>query len=94
MPDPLRYVGGLEDWEAAADSARDGIRKGRLARPDQANVMLGQILFNLTAFEDSRNAFEQAQNDGRSRKLATQWLRYIASEVDRRAQLEAALDEK
>jgi hypothetical protein len=47
----------------------------------------------MNAFEDSRGAFEQAQTDGRSRKLAAQWLSYIEKEEDRQAQLRAALQE-
>ena len=47
----------------------------------------------MNAFEDSRGAFEQAQADSRSRKLAAQWLSYIDKEEDRQAQLKAALQE-
>ena len=83
----------LEQWEAAAECARTGIEKSGLRRPDQAHVMLGQILFYMNAFEDSRGAFEQAQADSRSRKLAAQWLSYIDKEEDRQAQLKAALQE-
>ena len=82
----------LDQLDAAAKAARAGIRKGKLRREDQAYVMLGQILFNMEAFEDSRQAFQQAQADARSRKLAAQWLRYITAEVERKAQLEAALE--
>ena len=83
----------LEQWESAAECARTGIGKRGLRRPDQAHVMLGQVLFYMNAFEDSRGAFQQAQTDSRSRKLAAQWLSYIDKEEDRRAQLKAALQE-
>ena len=83
----------LEQWDAAAECTRTGIGKRGLRRPDQAHVMLGQILFYMNAFEDSRGAFEQAQTDSRSRKLAAQWLSYIDKEEDRQAQLRAALEE-
>ena len=82
----------LDQFDEAARAARAGIRKGKLRREDQAYVMLGQILFNMDAFEESRQAFQQAQTDARSRKLAAQWLRYITSELERQAQLEAALE--
>jgi tetratricopeptide (TPR) repeat protein len=86
------YV-NLEDWESAAEAARAAIRKGGLDRPDQAQVLLGQVLYYQGAFEESRQAFERAQSDARSRKLAAQWLTYIDKELDRQRQLRAALEE-
>jgi len=83
----------LEEWTQAVTSLRAGIAKGGLRRPDQAYVMLGQVLFTAESFDEARTAFERAQADGRSRKLAAQWLRYIDNEVDRQAQLRAALQE-
>jgi tetratricopeptide (TPR) repeat protein len=83
----------LEEWQSAAEAARAGIRKGGLSRSDQADVLLGQVLFNLGAFDESRQAFERAQSDSRSRKLAAQWLTYIESELDRQGRLRAALEE-
>jgi len=83
----------LEEWESAATSLRAGIRKGGIRRPDQAYVMLGQALFSLGKYDESREAFEQAQSDSRSRKLALQWLVYIDSELERQDKLRAALEE-
>ncbi len=82
----------LEQWDAAAQAIRNGLRKGGLDRPDQAQVMLGQALFNMDSFDEASRAFEAAQADRRSRQLAAQWLNYIESEKDRRAQLAAALE--
>jgi len=83
----------LEEWEPAAKAARAGIRKGGLRRPDQAHVLLGQVLYNMEAFEEARNAFTEAQADSRSRKLAAQWLSHIDNELDRRKRLRAALQQ-
>jgi len=83
----------LAEWEPAAKAARAGIRKGGLRRPDEAHVLLGQVLYNMEAFEEARGAFTQAQADSRSRKLAAQWLSYIDNELDRRRQLRAALQQ-
>jgi tetratricopeptide (TPR) repeat protein len=82
----------LERWGEAAAAVRSAIRKGGLGRVDQAQVMLGQALFNMESFDESRQAFEAAQSDRRSRQLAAQWMNYIDSEVNRRAQLAAALE--
>ncbi len=82
----------LADWEQAAKSARKGIGKGGLPRQDQAYVMLGQVLFYMNAFDESRDAFEQASRDDRSRNLANRWLKYVDSEKAGQAQLKAALE--
>ena len=81
----------IGEWEKAAEAARKGIEKGGLNREDQAYTMLGQALFHQKAYAESRNAFEQAGRDDRSRQLASQWLQYVESEVSRQAEVEAAL---
>jgi tetratricopeptide (TPR) repeat protein len=82
----------LGRWTDAVASALRAMTKGGLARPDQAQVMLGQALFELARFDEARAAFEAAQSDRRSRQLAAQWIVYIENEKDRRAQLAAALE--
>jgi tetratricopeptide (TPR) repeat protein len=82
----------LNRWEDAVSSVRRAISKGGLNRADQAQVMLGQALFELERFAEAREAFQAAQSDQRSRQLAAQWINYIDSEEDRRAQLAAALE--
>ncbi len=82
----------LGRWEESVTAARSALRKGGLNRPDQVQVMLGQALFELNRFDDAREAFITAQTDQRSRQIAAQWLNYIDSEQDRRAQLAAALE--
>ncbi len=82
----------LNRWEESIAAARKAISKGGLDRPDQAHVMIGQALFELDRFDEARVAFTAAQSDQRSRQLAAQWLNYIDSEEDRRAQLAAALE--
>jgi tetratricopeptide (TPR) repeat protein len=82
----------LGRWDDAVSAARTAMRKGGLNRPDQAQVMLGQALFELAQFDEARAAFEAAQSDRRSRQMAAQWIVYIENEKDRRAQLAAALE--
>ena len=78
--------------QGAADSARKGIEKGGLTREDQAQVMLGQALFYMEAFTESSEAFAQASRDDRSRKLASQWQKFVESEMKAQAQIKAALE--
>ncbi len=82
----------LNRWEESVAAARKAISKGGLDRADQAHVMIGQALFELDRLDEARAAFTAAQADQRSRQLAAQWLNYIDSEEDRRAQLANALE--
>jgi tetratricopeptide (TPR) repeat protein len=82
----------LDRWSDAAQAVRTAIRKGGIDRVDQAQVMLGQALFNMNAFDEARTAFQAAQTDARSRKLAGRWLAYVDNEQQRLAQLAAALE--
>lgn len=83
----------LGQWENAVDAAERGLTKGGLDRPDGARIMLGQALFELGRFDDARAAFRSVREDRDSRQIAAQWLNYIDSEEERRAQLAAALEE-
>ncbi len=74
----------LERWDHAARALQAGLRKGGLKRPDQAYVMLGMAQFNLNQLEPAGEAFAEAAKDQRSRKVAQQWLAYVAQERERR----------
>jgi tetratricopeptide (TPR) repeat protein len=82
----------LDRHEEAIEALRTALRKGGLRRPDQAQIMLGQTLFQLERFAEAREAFEAAQSDSRSGQLASQWLRHIEREVDRKSQLASAVE--
>jgi tetratricopeptide (TPR) repeat protein len=74
----------LENWSAAAEAARQGIRLGGLKRPDQAQILLGMALFNQKRLEQARDAFQAASRDERSARAASQWINYVDSEIKRR----------
>ena len=82
----------LDQLVEAVEALRSALRKGGLRRADQAQVMLGQTLFDLERFEEARDAFVAAQSDSRSGQLASQWLTYIDRELDRREQLATAVE--
>jgi len=81
----------VEDWDKAVSSVRKAFDKGKLKRPDTANVVLGMAFFNLKKYDDSLKAFEAAKKDKRSEKIARQWLRYVKGERDRAKSLEKGL---
>ena len=83
----------LENWSAAAEAARQGIRLGGLKRPDQAQILLGMALFNQKRLEQARTAFQAASRDDRSARAASQWINYVDSEIKRRDLLTQELPE-
>ena len=83
----------LENWSAAAEAARQGIRLGGLKRSDQAQILLGMALFNQKRLEQARTAFQAASRDDRSARAASQWINYVDSEIKRRDLLTQELPE-
>lgn len=81
----------IEDWDKAIVSVNKAFDKGKLKRPDTANVVLGMAYFNQQKYDQSIKAFQAAKKDKRSAKIATQWLRYVQGERDRAKSLEKGL---
>ncbi len=79
----------LDKWQDAADAVRKGLKKGGLKRNDTAQLMLGMALFNQQKLTQARKHFRLAKADGRSKKVATQWLAYVDSEVKRKELMDA-----
>lgn len=76
-----------DNWEGAAESARAGIAKGGLRRPDQAHTILGMALYEMERYNEALAAFREAAKDRRSATVATQWIQHIEKEKDRVKQL-------
>ncbi len=83
----------LGQLENAANAIRRAIDRGLSNRLGQAQLMLGQVLFDMGDLTAAKAAFQAAQSDPESRKVAAQWLTYISNEVERQAQLRAAVEQ-
>lgn len=83
----------LSMYKEAVDAAREGLRKGKVKRVDNANVLLGTALFEIDRLNEARSAFQEAQKDDRTAKAAAQWINYINGEQDRRKQLADAMSD-
>jgi hypothetical protein len=55
-------------------------------------MILGACLFELDEFSAARTAFEEAEEDTRSRTAAQSWIQYVNAEEGRETQLQAALN--
>ena len=64
-----------------------GLSRGGVKRPDSARLVLGMAYFNEKKYDKAREAFKSAGRDERSKKYASQWIKYLESELDRQAKL-------
>ncbi len=77
-------------YEDCAKSVRNGIRKGGLKSPDNAQISLGMCLYNLREYRNAIKAFDQAAKTPRSRRVAGQWINVINADIKRNEQIELA----
>ncbi len=80
----LAYVYMSRDqYKEAAAAVRSGMQKGKLKRPEDAEMLLGQALFYSKDFENAGQAFARARKNEKTRKQAEQWMEYMDKEADR-----------
>lgn len=87
----------LDEFDNAAASLRQGIKKGELDHEDNAYLLLGLSLYNMEKFEDAQYAFKEAAKYKDSKTQANQWLNFIEKEIERRnilARTMEALDQE
>lgn len=70
----------LEQWELASKSAKQAIKRGGIERLGNMYLVVGMSNFNLKKFEQSLNAFKDAQQLKESAKTAKQWYGYVERE--------------
>lgn len=80
------YLDG-DQFKKAITSINKGLSRGGVKRPDTARLVLGMAYFNDKQYSKARNAFKAAKKDERSEKYASQWLKYLDSELDRQQKL-------
>jgi tetratricopeptide (TPR) repeat protein len=69
---------------------RDGVKKGGIKSPDNAQISLGMCLYNQKKYREAIAAFREARKTNRSRKIANQWVRVIESDIQRNEQIRLA----
>jgi tetratricopeptide (TPR) repeat protein len=78
------------NYKECAASVRNGIRKGGLKSPDNAQISLGMCLYNLRQYRAAIDAFTAASKTPRSRKVANQWINVIRADIERNEQIRLA----
>ena len=71
------------EYSECVKSVRNGIRKGSLKSPDNAQISLGMCLYNERQYQDAIKAFQVASRTDRSRRVANQWITVINADVQR-----------
>jgi tetratricopeptide (TPR) repeat protein len=78
------------NYDECVKSVRNGIRKGGLKSPDNAQISLGMCLYNERQYQDAIKAFQVAARTDRSRRVSTQWITVINADVQRNAAIRDA----
>ena len=81
------YLDG-DQYQKAVTALNKGLKRGGVKRPDTAQLVLGMAYFNLKQYDNARKAFQRAGKDERSAKYASQWIKYMDSELERQRQLQ------
>jgi len=66
----------------AVRAINEGIKKGKLKKPSQARLVLGQAYFELENFEEAKKQFRIAarDEDTKVKKTANNWIKYAENE--------------
>ena len=80
----------LGQYEQCVAAIRDGIEKGGIKSPDNAQISLGMCLYNEKEYRNAIAAFREAGKTQRSRRIANQWITVIESDIERNEQIRLA----
>ncbi|MCB1676704.1 MAG: tetratricopeptide repeat protein [Halioglobus sp.] len=81
------YLDG-DQFDKAITAINKGLARGGVKRPDSARLVLGMAYFNEKQYDKARQAFKAAGRDKRSAQYASQWIKYMDSELERQRSLQ------
>jgi TolA-binding protein len=80
----------LGQYGECVTAIQEGVRKGGIKSPDNAQISLGMCLYNQKKYKDATAAFRAAAKTNRSKKMSGQWIRVIESDLERNKQIRLA----
>ncbi len=80
----------LGQYGECVAAINDGIEKGGIKSPDNAQISLGMCLYNQRKYRAAIAAFREAGKTRRSRKISRQWINVIESDISRDRQIRLA----
>ncbi|MFA5630806.1 MAG: tetratricopeptide repeat protein [Porticoccaceae bacterium] len=69
------------EWKAAVSALQNGLRKGKLKDTGNAQILLGIANFNLKDYKAAQQAFNQAKNFDKHKKMADGYLQLIKAQT-------------
>jgi tetratricopeptide (TPR) repeat protein len=71
------------EWQATLEAARKALELGNLSQPGNAWLLVGIALMELEQLQESRRAFQQAQEFGvDARRQAREWQRFVEDRIE------------
>ena len=80
----------LGQYGECVSAIREGVRKGGIKSPDNAQISLGMCLYNQKEYQDAITAFREAGRTQRSARISRQWINVIESDLERNEQIRLA----
>ena len=80
----------IGEYGECVTAVANGIRKGGLKSPDNAQISLGMCLYNQHKYQPAIEAFQAAAKAERSRRVANQWINVIRADIERNEQIRLA----
>jgi tetratricopeptide (TPR) repeat protein len=80
----------LGQYSECVAAVQAGVRKGGIKSPDNAQISLGMCLYNLKKYSESKKAFREASKTARSKRISSQWIAVIDSDLARNEQIRLA----
>jgi tetratricopeptide (TPR) repeat protein len=80
----------LSQYGECVAAIKEGIRKGGIKSPDNAQISLGMCLYNQKKYREAIAAFREAGKTSRSRRISRQWINVINSDIQRNEQIRLA----
>jgi len=80
----------LGQYGECVAAINDGIEKGGIKSPDNAQISLGMCLYNQSKYRTAIAAFREAAKTRRSRNISRQWINVIESDIQRNEQIRLA----
>jgi tetratricopeptide (TPR) repeat protein len=80
----------LGQYGECVSAIQDGVKKGGIKSPDNAQISLGMCLYNQKKYRDAIAAFREAGKTTRSRNISRQWITVIESDIERNKQIQLA----
>lgn len=77
----------VDKWNEAADAFRTALKSKNLTKASDIQIQLGNALYNAGKLEQAREMFKAAAGNPATEQSASNWVKFITSEIDRKKEL-------